>query len=82
MITFNEKRSQEIWSTVDGETVCVSDKCMGSRLASEITNNPSLRATFDGSYRLTPNERQDLRFFIIEELGQQKVTCTCGRVAL
>ena len=75
-------RSGEIWCSSNGNIHCVSDKCIGSRLFSEIGANPRQAQTFDGAYRLTDAERAELRDFMINEMGDSKPTCECKRLAL
>jgi len=73
-------REIEIWSTANGNLVCVSDRCMGSRLFSEIGNNIRQGKTFDGAYRLTAEERAYMKDFLINECGESNPTCECKRV--
>jgi len=74
-------RENEIWSTANGNLVCVSDRCMGTRLFGEIGNNIRQGKTFDGAYRFTADERAYMKDFLINEIGEANPTCECGRVA-
>lgn len=77
----NEKRSNEIWATVNGENVCVSEKCMGAHMFSEISNNLRQGKTVWGGFRYTDVERADMKDFLLNEIGKTEATCNCGRVA-
>ena len=73
-------RENELWSSALGNLVCVSEKCMGSRLFSEIGNNIRQGQTYDGAYRFTAQERSEMKDFLINEIGEARPTCECGRV--
>ena len=73
-------RENEIWSTAQGNLVCVSKDCMGYSLFSEIGNNIRQAKTFDGAYRFTADERAFMKDFLINECGESRPTCECKRV--
>jgi hypothetical protein len=53
---------------------------MGTRLFGEIGNNIRQGKTFDGAYRFTADERAYMKDFLINEIGEARPTCECGRV--
>jgi hypothetical protein len=74
-------RENELWSSANGNLHCVSERCMGFNLFSEIGNNIRQGKTFDGAYRFTADERAFMKDFLINECGDANPTCECGRVA-
>jgi hypothetical protein len=73
-------RENEIWSTALGNIVCVSSDCMGYNLFSEIGNNIRQGKTFDGAFRFTADERAYMKNILINEIGEARPSCECGRV--
>lgn len=77
-----EKRANEIWSGTNGESLCVSMKCMGANLFFDVVCAPITKAkTWNGAFRYTDAEREDMKDFLINEIGQTNPSCDCGRVA-
>ena len=75
------KRANEIWSGTNGESLCVSKACMGYNLFSEIVHAPISKAkTWDGAFRYNDAERASMKDFLLNEMGEAKATCECGRV--
>jgi hypothetical protein len=75
------KRTNEIWSGTNGESLCVSKACMGYNLYSEIVYAPISKAkTWNGAFRYTDAERADMKDFYLNELKRETATCECGRV--
>jgi hypothetical protein len=76
-----EKRSTEIWCGTNGESLCVSKACMGFNLFSDIVFAPlSKKKTWNGAFLYTEAERADHKDFLLNEMGESKATCECGRV--
>lgn len=79
---YEEARTNEIWCGTNGESVCVTMACMGSRLYSDVVFAPLAKAkTWNGAFRYTDAERADMKDFLLNEMGESKATCDCGRVA-
>jgi hypothetical protein len=75
------KRAGEIWSGTNGESLCVSQACMGHNLFCDIVYAPISKAkTWNGAFRYTDAERADMKDFLLNEIGKSKATCECGRV--
>jgi hypothetical protein len=74
-------RENEIWSSANGNLLCVSKECMGFNLFSEIGNNIRQAKAWGGAYRFTADERAFMKDFLINECGDANPTCECGRVA-
>jgi len=77
-----EARKTEIWSTENGELVCVDSSCMGNRMYTEVTSSKRKKTTQDGGYLLDAREIEYMRNFLINEIGEKSPTCTCGRVEI
>lgn len=73
-------RENELWSSANGNLHCVSSECMGYNLFSEIGNNIRQGKTFNGAFRFTADERAYMKDFLINECGESRPTCECGRV--
>jgi hypothetical protein len=53
---------------------------MGYHLFSEIGNNIRQGKTFDGAFRFTADERAYMKNVLMNELGDARPSCECGRV--
>jgi hypothetical protein len=76
-----QARANEIWCDNTGMSVCVTERCMGSTMFSEIGNNIRQGKTWNGGFRYTAEEREYMKNILINELEEPNPTCECGRVA-